>query len=240
MVLWIPKALAVAAVASTLAGSQARSPEENALSQQLQLLRSDPESAGRLGAEARLLHYLAASSPEGPLRDQLQAQGLAVSGKALRLNPSEPSALLWWCAHRGSQATPLHPFEAVKIAKEVETALLKLHAVAPDYEHFAADRVLGHLYQVAPPLISLGSMQKAEAHFRSALEGDPTFPANALFFAEFLAKRHDRQGAKKYADQVLDSPELARYPLDSKDWVIRARRLLESAPRELKANREDR
>jgi hypothetical protein len=109
-----------------------------------------------------------------------------VAKRALQLNPEEPAALLWWTAHRGAQATALNPFQAVKIAKEIETTLLKLRQVAPDFDSSAADRVLGIVYQVAPAVVSIGSKEKAQQHLNAALQRHPRHPGNLLSAAKFL------------------------------------------------------
>jgi hypothetical protein len=138
--------------------------------------------------------------------------------------------MLWWAAHRGSQATPLNPFAAVRIAREVEETLLRLRATHPDYDHAAADRALGRLYQVAPRGISVGSMEKAGEHLRAAVKRAPTFPGNALFYAQYLAAVRDCAGAQEWATRVLRSPALAVHPLERGAWIADARKLLSGLP----------
>jgi len=197
-----------------------------AISAQLRTLRAQPETAARLGAEARLFHFLAEASPDESSRTRLHAEGLALAARALQIDPREPSALLWWAAHRGSQARILDPFSAMAIAREVESALLRLREIDPEYEHRAADRVLGHLYRVAPRGISIGSLEKARTHLRSAIEHAPDFPGNALFYAQFLAETGQCDEARRWADRVGHSPELVSYPLERAGWMRDASRLL--------------
>ena len=197
-----------------------------AISVQLRTLRAQPETAARLGAEGRLFHFLAEASPDEASRARLHAEGLALAARALQIDPREPSALLWWAAHRGAQARILDPFSAMAIAREVESALLRLREIAPDHEHRAADRVLGHLYRVAPRGISIGSLEKARTHLRSAIEHAPDFPGNALFYAQFLAETGQCDEARRWAHGVGRSPELVRYPLERAGWIRDASRLL--------------
>ena len=137
-----------AAAVSVLLGQPLAS--AGALLDQLAALRTRPETPERLGAESRMLYFLAETTPDGAERERRHQEGLAVAERALAIDPDAPSGLLWWSAHRGSQASVLNPFAAVRIAQEVEVALLRLRAAHPDYDHAAADRALGHLYQVAP------------------------------------------------------------------------------------------
>lgn len=201
------------------------------LQEELLALARLPEAPERLGARSRLLHFLAEGTADERKREQLHREGLKFAERAMAINPKEPSALLWWCAHRGSQVSASRPWEAVQIAKEVESALLRLREVDPLYEHSAADRVLGHLYRIAPPLFSIGSISKAEMHLRAALERAPEFPGNQLYYAQFLLQRRDCPAAQEYARQVLKSPELSMYPLEARSWINDAQKVLVSVDR---------
>jgi len=200
------------------------------LEEDLARLRAAPESAARLGAESRLLFFAAEAAVDGRRRAELHTEGLATAERGLELDPDEPSAMLWWAAHRGSQATPLDPFAAVRIAREVESRLLRLREIHPEYDHAAADRALGRLYQVAPRGISVGSLEKAGVHLRAAIERDPDFPGNALFYAQYLAAVKDCPGAREWALRMLGSPALAAHPLERGGWVSEARRLISGLP----------
>ena len=200
------------------------------IERELREVRSAPESAARLGEESRLLFFAAEAAVDEHGRATLHAEGLTVAERALRLDPREPSAMLWWAAHRGSQASPLNPFAAIRIAREVEERLLGLRAIHPEYDHAAADRALGRLYQLAPRGISVGSMEKAGEHLRAAVRRDPAFPGNALFYAQYLAAVKDCSGAREWAIRVLKSPALAAYPLERAGWIADTRKLLGGLP----------
>jgi hypothetical protein len=205
--------------------------EREDILQELATLRRAEETPGRLADEARLLHFLAEASG-GEERAQARREGLALAERALARNPREPGALLWWTAHRGAQASMLNPFEAVQIAREVEERLLLLRDVDPAYEHSAADRVLGHVYQVAPAGLSIGSMKKAELHLRAAMARHPRFPANQLLYGQLLMRSGDCHGAQGLARAVLDSDELERHPLERAGWKAEAAQLAARAKRE--------
>jgi hypothetical protein len=216
--------MSAAAVIAALLAAASAGELRGRLETELRELRAAPESPQRLAAEARLLHFLAEASPDDERR-RLHADGLAAAARALAQAPDEPGALLWWAAHRGSEATPAKPLAAIQIAKEVEAKLLRLREVDPDHEYAAADRVLGHLYQVAPPVISVGSMKKAEAHLRAALGRAPAFPGNQLFWLELQKKRGDCAAVRRGAEVVLGSPVLARFPYEADAWRKRAEEL---------------
>jgi tetratricopeptide (TPR) repeat protein len=222
-----------AVVVSALLGEPVAS--AGALLDQLAALRTRPENPERLGAESRLLYFLAETTPDGAERERYHQEGLALAERALAVDPDAPAGLLWWSAHRGSQATVLNPFAAVRIAQEVEVALLRLRAAHPDYDHAAADRALGHLYQVAPRGVSVGSLEKAGQHLRAALERDAAFPANALAYAQLLSQARDCEQARVWATRVLRSPELGSYPLERAGWVRQAQKVLAGLDRRCRA-----
>lgn len=214
-----------------MASAAEASPRVAQLERMLQELRARPQSPARLGEEARLLHFLAEASEDGGQRDRYREQGRALAKRALAEDPEQPAALLWWTAHRGSQATALNPFQAVKIAREIEQTLLRLRAVAPGYDSSAADRVLGIVYQVAPAVVSIGSKEKARTHLNAALARHPEHPGNLLSAAKFLLENGDCPKAKRLSRQVLASSALAD-PLEGPLWRAEAQRLLSSASRE--------
>jgi hypothetical protein len=173
---------------------------------------------------------MAQAAPDDRARERLHEEGLALATEALALDPDEPAAILWWIAHRGSRASALNPVVAVRIASEVERSLLRLRELAPDHEHAAADRVLGILYFTAPPVVSVGSMAKAEKHVLDALRRFPTYPGNQLTMAELAAKKGDCRLARRGAELALRSRELERSPLEAPIWRRQAEGLLARCP----------
>jgi TRAP transporter T-component len=202
--------------------------DPQAIRAQLESVHSDPETAPRLAQEARLLHYLAKIAPSDEERRSLRVEGLRAAEAALALDRDEPAAILWWTAHRGSLVSPRNPIAAVRAAAEIESELLRLRELAPRYDHAAADRVLGVLYRRAPPVVSVGSLKKAEEHLRAAMQRDPCYPGNQLYWAELLAQKHECRLARQGAQLVLDSPAVRRFPLEAPGWARQARAILDS------------
>jgi tetratricopeptide (TPR) repeat protein len=226
------RALGVGAM--ILGGSALASPARvTAIEEMLTTLRTQPKTASRMGEEARLLHYLAEATRDGGQKAKYREEGLQLCEAALKVNPEEPAALLWWTAHRGSQATALNPVQAVQIAKEVETRLLELRKVNPGFDSSAADRVLAVVYQVAPAVISVGSKKKAKKHLEEALKRHPDHPGNLIASAKFLLEEGDCEQAKRLAEKALASESLDD-PLDGAQWRAEAERLV---PRATKACR---
>jgi hypothetical protein len=201
--------------------------DRDAIQAQLERVRAEPRTAQRLGQEARMLHYLAEIATSDEARRTLRAQGLSAAEAALSIDRDEPAAILWWTAHRGGLVSMCNPVAAVRAAAEIETELLRLRELAPGFDHGAADRVLGVLYRRAPPVISVGSMKKAEEHLRAAIRRDPSYPGNQLFWAELLAQKQECRLARQGAQLVLAAPALRQFPLEAPGWIRQARALLE-------------
>jgi TRAP transporter T-component len=218
-------ALTTLALAAPLA--DAPGDDRDAIEAELDTIRAEPRTAQRLAQEARLLHYLAEIAASDQERGTLHTQGLLAAEAALAIDRDEPAAILWWAAHRGSLVSPSNPIAAVRAAAEIEAELLRLRELAPGYDHAAADRVLGVLYRRAPPVVSVGSMKKAEEHLRAALRRDPAYPGNQLFWAELLAQKHECRVARDGAKLVLGSPALRRFPLEAPGWARQARAVLD-------------
>ena len=218
--------LALAAVPAARAQDDAHRRE---VEDHLAALSREPESARRLGEEARLLHFLAEATPGREAQEALRERGLAAAERALALDRDEPLAILWWTAHRGSQATALRPLEAIRIANDIEKALLRLRDLAPDFDHAAADRVLGHVYRIAPAMISVGSLEKSRRHLGEALRRAPAYPGNLLAYAQLLAQQGRCAEARRGARLVLESPLLTRHPLEAPAWRREARKLAEGS-----------
>lgn len=191
-----------------------------------------PVTAKSLGEQSRLFHFLAEADDDSALH----TRGLAVAERALALDPDEPSALLWWAIHRGSQASLLNPVAAIRIAREIEAALLKLRGLSPGFEHSAADRILGHVYQVAPAGISIGSAAKAKEHVLAAVERDPDYPPNQLSYGQWLLKARNCGGAEKAALAVLGSPFLVSQRYEGARWRKDGQRLLKEARKKCDSN----
>ena len=210
------------------APAPATSPED--LTAQLEALQAKPESADVLAAQARLHHYLAERADSRSDRRRHRKAGLEAATRALALEDGHPSALMWWTAHRGAEATALNPFAAICIAEEVERTMTKLLNLAPEHDHGAADRVLGRLYHLAPSSLSVGSKAKARKHLEAAMKRAPHFPGNQLFYAEFLLSEDgDCKKARALAQEVADAKEKSAkaFPLDADAWQRAASELLD-------------
>jgi tetratricopeptide (TPR) repeat protein len=179
--------------------------------------------------EARLLYWKAKSTVEVEAKEKLLDSALALAQQAREKSPKDPGALLSWVATKGEMALIKSKFIALSYLNELRATAEELRDLNAPFKHYAAYRVLGRLYQLAPRFFSFGDRSKAREYFEKAIEGDPKFPGNQIFFADFLFSEGEYTKASRLAKEVLKSPELEKYPLERADWEKMAKVIIQEA-----------
>ncbi len=169
-------------------------------------------------SSARLFYWKAKYTPLESERLKILEGALILAEQARTKNPIDPGALYDWIAIKGELASLKNKLVALTYIKPLEKAALSLKKIAPEYEGYAADRILGYLYDNAPSFISIGSSKKAREHYLLALAGAPHYPANGLSYAEFLLRKGDKVGAMFHARDALADNSADRYPLEAAAW----------------------
>ena len=171
---------------------------------------------------AEVKFFLAEIMAEAPTAERLALyrEGKAAAARALDREPGHREARLWHAVNALGEMKLARTLSALWRIKEVRDAMQALAEEAPQFEHAAGDRVLASIYFRAPRFISIGSAEKAEQHFRRALDLAPDFPANTLLYAEFLIS----EGRAQEAREMLRTPGLvermAEYPLYEMLWRL--------------------
>jgi tetratricopeptide (TPR) repeat protein len=183
-------------------------------------------SLPRLLKESRLLFWQGkyTSGVEDKIKLLTQAQQLVE--EAGKLDPKNPEWILGWVASEGELLQLISKLAAFPRIRRLEKRALELQALAPEFQFYAADRILGRIYQVSPRFFSIGSPTRAREHFEVAMKNAPDFPGNQVFYADFLFEQNEKTKAKELAQKVLSSPMLAQYPLERFDWVQTANQIL--------------
>jgi hypothetical protein len=166
-------------------------------------------------------------APRAAEKRRYHEAGMQHARALLERNPDDPEGLLWLAANMGAEALARGKLAALKVLPEMERLLLRLEAVAPDYEHAAAARTLARLYHKAPPIISIGSKDKARLWFDRALERAGGFPGNQAMAADFFQDVGDKARARSLAQAVMASPEARAAGPEAEEWREIARRVLE-------------
>jgi tetratricopeptide (TPR) repeat protein len=151
-------------------------------------------------------------------------RGIDLAREILNASPDEPGALLWLAANLAGEALSHGRLFALGVIPEIESTLLRLERVHPDYDRAAGARALANLYWKAPALISVGSSKKAAQYFQLALERAPAFPGNQAMAAAFFADRGDCAKARPLAQAVVSRADLEGP--DTAEWRDLAREAL--------------
>jgi tetratricopeptide (TPR) repeat protein len=186
---------------------------------------------GRAHAEgasegARLAYRAAQVAPDRDESRRDYQRGIAFARAALARDPNDPGGLLWLAANLGGEALTHGKLHALGVVDEVERTLLRLDQVNPGYDHAAASRALGRLYQKAPSIISIGNSKKAADYLGRALARAPDFPGNWVYAADFYAEQGDCGRALPLAQRVRSARDLDNYGFDAREWRDLATRVL--------------
>jgi hypothetical protein len=174
---------------------------------------------GALATPPARVAYLAGkrATKSDERRRHFQA-GIEAARARLAADPNAPDGLLWLAANLGSEALERGRLKALGVVKEMEALLLKLEAVAPDYDHAAGARTLARLYHKAPSIISIGSMKRSREFWERALERAGDYPANLVLAADFFDADGDEARAKALALRYLQHPVAAADEPDAAEW----------------------
>ena len=178
-------------------------------------------------AEAARLAYRAAQTAADKDQSRRSYQrGIELARAALARDPNDPGGLLWLAANLGGEALTHGRLQALGVVGEVERTLLRLDQVNPGYDHAAAARALGRLYQKAPSIISVGDSKKAAEYLARALARAPEFPGNWAYAADFYSEQGDCARALPLARRLHAVSDLDNYGFDAHEWRDLAARVL--------------
>ena len=149
-------------------------------------------------------------------------RGIDLARGILRSAPDDPNALLWLAANLGAEALAHGKLHALRVIPEIESTLLHLERVNPNYDHAAAARALANLYWRAPAIISVGSSKKAASYLQLALQRAPEVPGNQALAAAFAADQRDCARARPFAQAVAARADLDSFGPDAAEWRTQA------------------
>ena len=196
---------------------QFRSLAEQRLLADLERLQALPENADTLAERAHTRFFLGSvNRDDDAALSQLQF-GRSRAEQALDLQPGHREARVWYVVNTLRIFGQTRPFSALWKMDDLEAELKSLRDEAPDFLFAVADRVLAVMYGEAPEFL-LGSDERAEFHFRQALERAPDFPANTLLFADFLLTRERQDEARELLRAWSGEAALDRFPLYEMIW----------------------
>jgi hypothetical protein len=174
--------------------------------------------------------WIAGKRAQGEERRRQFNAGVAAARVLLQADPDDPEGLLWLAANLGGEALERGKLSALQVLPDMERLLLRLEERHPQYDHAAAARTLGVLYQKAPALISIGSNARARVYFERALQRDGRYPPNLALAAEFFDDVGDESRARSLARAYLAAPADESEHPDAPEWRKNAQRIAGSGP----------
>jgi len=144
----------------------------------------------------RLAYDLAAAQSKDPERARITQLAIAAAKASLSNNPASAPTHYYLALNLGELART-KSLGALQIVPRIRDSLESARALDESLDHGGPDRTLGLLYLEAPGWpTSIGSRDKAKAHFLRALQIAPEYPGNHLGLAEALLRWRDLDEAR--------------------------------------------
>lgn len=176
---------------------------------------------------ARQAYEAGQAAREGKMRRALFSKGIELAHARLARRADDPEGLYWLALNLGAEALERGKLSALPVVPRMEQLLLTLDKENPAFEQAGAARVLGRLYYLAPPVISIGSNVKAKQFLLRAVTLAPDHPGNLAFAADFLVDHGDRVQARKFAERCLARLHDQDFGREATEWRDLAKRVLE-------------
>jgi len=152
-------------------------------------------------------------------------RGREIGRRAVELAPKSHDAHLWYAVNTGRWGQTKGVLRSLFLLPTVREEIAILLEIDP--HSVRAHAFAGNVFLEVPRLLG-GDLEKAEAHFRKALETDPHFTVARVDLARLYIARERPADARRELERVINE----RSPTIVADWTVkdlpRARALLES------------
>ena len=189
-----------------------------------EVLSCTPEDLDASLKQCELLVWIGAQC-ESPKDEPYYREMIAVAQQARKAHPQDPGPVYWLGVGQGMLATVASIPEALSLVKQARANMRLLLTMDPTYCHGGADRVLGRIYSKLPFFIG-GSNEKAEEHYKQAIDRGPHYWLNHLYLAELYHHEGDDAKAKRLLQQVAAGPTIHGLEPECRLWQDVARKYL--------------
>ena len=181
--------------------------------------RVEPTNAVTAAWEfARACFDLAEHPADSGERQRLGNEGAQACREALALDPDSGPAQYYLALNLG-QVAQTKLIGALRLVRQMETALLAAIRLDPRLDFAGPDRSLGILYRDAPGWpTSIGSRAKSAEHLERAVALDPTYPGNRLALAESRLAWGEPDAARPHLAALVRDWATNRVRLAGPDW----------------------
>jgi len=189
-----------------------------------EILSCTPQDLDASLKQCELLVWIGAQS-ESPKDEPFFREMIVVAERARKAHPSDPGPVYWLGVGQGMLATVAPINEALSLVKQARANMRLLLTMDPTYCHGGADRVLGRIYSKLPFFIG-GSNEKAEEHYKQAIDRGPHYWLNHLYLAELYHHEGEDAKAKQLLQQVATGPTINGLEPECRLWQNVARKYL--------------
>lgn len=184
---------------------------------------ADFEAAWKL---ARVRYYLGTTASDRDVARRHLDAAVSAGRAAVAALPARPEGHFWLAASMGALAESFGLRQGLKYRGAIKDALEKVLAIDPAFLQGSADRALGRWYFKVPGLFG-GSLQKSEAHLRTALTYNTASVITHVFLAETLDQLGRKDEARREAQAALDAPIDPAWAAEDRRYQKQAQTLLE-------------
>jgi hypothetical protein len=189
--------------------------------------RAKPDDLGALWRAARAAFELADMETDASRALRFAKDGAGYGERAVTRGANCGECHYYLALCLGIVARGSATGNALTLVKRVAALAKRAHDLAPALDDGGAERLLGILLARVPPWpTSIGDLDLALQHLRSAVTRFPDQPLNRLFLAEALVldKRYD--DARAQLRHVLGAPKQGAWARVGARWRREAKKLL--------------
>ncbi len=129
-------------------------------------------------------------------------EGIAAGRKAENLNPKRPEGYFWTGANEGLLAEASNLISGLRMVASVRNEMQKVMKLAPEYQQYGAERILGRLY-FRLPFFAGGNKLLSIHLLENCLKRYPDNSLTLLYLADSYRAVGRREDARKLLERML-------------------------------------
>ncbi len=203
-----------------------RTPERVAHSLAIALSSINDRSRDEIQWRAvRACAWLAEHLPKKKDREDAAMQGVSIGRDAVRRGSERVEAPYFYAVALGRLSELYSTYDYVKLMRRLAEQSIELD---PRFDHAGPHRFLGLLFlrTEANPVFSIGTLDDALLHLKTAVDLAPAYGANQLAYGEALVEDDRYSDAHGHLSAALRSAAPPGEEKAHAEWVARAKELL--------------
>ncbi len=155
-------------------------------------------------------------------KKEIALVGMKAADETIRFFPTSADGWMWKGIFMGIYGLARGVLNALNIAGDVRTLLMRAYSIDPKYFYAMAPQVLGRMYFKLPGLpLSFGNIKKARKYLYEAYRYYPEFAHIYMFLAELEASEGHLRKAERFLNEIPNLKPRTWYELLIKRWTMR-------------------